>query len=361
VVAQAPWALAVLVASAPALTNGAAVVPIPSALSADLATAIGRGLDYLGRAQLADGAIPLCWVATAPECSVEDTTWTGAMVSVALARLEDPRARKIRDRVRTHLESQREPGDLWRWWARDDKRHAAVPTDLDDTACALFALGGGSKAHLSSLQAYRTKEGRFVTWTAPAAMEALSREAIEKRLAAGFGQRTDSGNDVDSGVNLNVLRYAASVGADLPDLCRWLSDQLATGAVARSSLYYLEPAHLYYLAAHAASAGASCLEEGLRAASPDIVRSLSRRAGNVSSPTATSVFTLLHLGVAGPSIDAAVRALLAAQGPDGSWPATPSISGGHGSRALDTALVIEALDRYQRRARAEGSRPREDR
>jgi hypothetical protein len=319
--------------------------------SADLTPAIGRGLDYLGRAQLEGGAMPLCWVATAPECSVEVTSWTAAMISVALAGIEDPRAGKIRDGIRIHLEAQREPGDLWRWWSSGDPRHVAVPTDLDDTACALFALGGGSKAHLSSLQPYRTKEGRFVTWTAPAAMDPASRRAIEKRLAAGFGQRAEGGNDVDSGVNLNVLRYAASVGADLPDLCRWLGDQLATGAVGRASLYYLEPSHLYYLAAHAESAGATCLEGGLRAASPDLVRSLAGLdGGTASSAAAATVFTLLHLGVADPSIDAAVRALLARQGPDGSWPATPSISGGHGSRALDTALVIEALARYQRRA-----------
>jgi hypothetical protein len=312
--------------------------------------AVKRGIDYLERVQLADGALPLCWTAAAPRCELEVTVWTGSMVGVALQGIEDARARRIVARVREQLESEREPGGLWRWWARNDPRHQAVPTDLDDTACAQFTLGRGSTEHLAALDRYRAKDGRFLTWTDPALLDAPARLAIEKRLAAGFGERTDAGNDIDSGVNLNVLRYAASLGVELPSVCRWLGDQLAAGTVARSSVYYLEPAHLYYLAAHAWLAGAACLEGDLRAASPALVRTLSEQPRPpAASVAATTVFTLLRLGVDEPAIDDAVRALLAGQDPDGSWPPTPSIARAHGSRALDTGLVVEALAAYEKR------------
>ncbi len=86
----------------------------------------------------------------------------------------------------------------------------------------------------------------------------------------------------------------------------------------------------------------------------DTVLSLQNKDGSWGNDLETSfgALTLLNLGYRGEALERAIKVILARQSSDGGWALAPAYRGAvaplnYGSRAVTTAVCIEALAKYR--------------
>jgi len=241
---------------------------------------------------------------------------------------DDPRVSAMCSKARGFLLDEMQPPGLWQFFGRRDPKD--LPIDLDDTACASFALSKSHDAIAQGLNrhlilAHRDREGRFVTFL------------------------TEGAADVDALVNANVLLLLG----DLPEtaaatdfLCRVVLE----GREGDASTYHVEILAFYYVLLRALAEGAASLEP---CRGPVVERVLAAQeedgAFGGALETAFALTTLVRAGYSGAAVDSAQRRLLAMQRTDGSWPASAffiDFEGGFfGSPEVTTGLAIEALAR----------------
>ena len=259
----------------------------------------------------------------------ESSPYGTTYVLYSLGFAEDPRIATLAGRAMDFLAEEMEPPGLWRYYS---SRNAKVlPPDLDDTACAAFALRDSHDEirlglHLRVILANRDPQGRFQTFLT--------------------GRR----NNVDAVVNANVLCYLGERD-ETRAACDYLCEIVSQSHEGKASLYGVDDLSLYYVLSRAYFQGV----KGLGACRDPILRRIAARQREDGSfgdelATALAVASLLNFGEGPPrKLARAVRFLLARQREDGSWPRSTfyiDFAGGfYGSEELTTAFAVEALAR----------------
>ena len=106
--------------------------------------AVDRALDWLRADQAATGELSSY---ASPLGEGVEVDWTAdslkfitALIALAVAEVDDPRATAIVDGVVHFLRSEREHHALWRYWTSANELFDYTPPDADDTACASMAV-----------------------------------------------------------------------------------------------------------------------------------------------------------------------------------------------------------------------------
>lgn len=334
-------AMAVTTTWVPVAASGKSAAPSPTSAAAE------RAVQFLLKRQLPSGGFSLCWNFDAPVCDPEETSLAATFVVEAVRSLPGRRARTLRQRALAFIANEQEPDGFWRFWTAADVRHQESGPDADDTACAAAVLPASAlpRDHWQRLQSLQTPEGLFVTWKDPGALGAAHR-AYRDDLLNILGHPAPEGNDIDCGVNANVLWYAATRQQALPEVCAYLVRAVQTGDLPRCSLYYVSAPHLDYLIARAYAAGATCLAPAIEAMRRTLLAQQQPDGSwGDDLETACAAAALLRIGYRGPPIERAVALLVAHQRADGSWPACRFIAANHGAAALTTAIILEVLTR----------------
>ncbi|MEP7014119.1 MAG: hypothetical protein ABI925_01630 [Verrucomicrobiota bacterium] len=214
---------------------------------------------------------------------------------------------------------------------------------MDDTAMALAALKRYGQPivteALDVIRASRNEAGLFNTW--------IGDPSTWKNI--------DSRN-IDAVVNLNGLLVFGFVHENLDDVCRYALTQVESDKFRQGSPYYASPlAFTHALSRAYLDGNVTCLEKAvpkIRGATLD----LQQKDGGWGDDfeTAAGLLTLLNLGERGDVVERAMKAIVARQMSDGGWALAPIYSGDvgrwrYGSRAVTTALCVEALAKYLKR------------
>ncbi len=342
-------------------------IQIPGDRKAQVEAALDRAVDFLQARQLPHGEFAtLLGRDRAMSLAVPDSTvFTTAQLIHSLAFVESARTREMIRRAADFLRAERECGGLWRYWSSRNHRHARLGPDLDDTACASFALRRAGLAAPDNLWAFRRARdahGRFFTWMRPGHLgrfdvfgrAALAVGAAQARRRAArtevpvsedprFVTMHIDPDDVDPVVNANVLL--------------WLGERTETEAARRFvaetvladpptfSRYYEDPLVLHYAVARASEEASP----GLRALGPHIVGRIEARLDEDKAldplKTALAAASLAVFAPRSAALDRLVDSILAAQRPDGGWQACAYYNV-WGSEELTTGFCLETLARY---------------
>lgn len=237
------------------------------------------------------------------------------------------------------LKKQQSPQGSWNYWDRNSQMAVKYrfPDDLDDTAYALLALSIHDPAGLSGQDLALlaglliTNEikpgGPYRTWL------------VDKSLYRQWG-------DVDLAVNANIGGLLNHHGLEMPDLQNYVKTELDKRRP--TSLYYQSPIPIIYFL--------SRWYEG-----PEISRLFKEHTHRLTAKNVAELAMLLTIGCrvgASPSTLRRLYKLLLESRQRGHWPAavfyTELVSQGQacytGSPALTTALALEAITAYRRRA-----------
>lgn len=298
--------------------------------------AISAGLDYLAGQQQSDGGFNSFSSPSArpfrPEKTYQ-TTFAPALILSSLSSSDVPAALSMRGRLAIWLGEQASLRWSFNYWSArsPERRRQPYPDDLDDTFCALSALYTHEPALVDGkvlaaavkllLAAESTVGGPYRTWLAPA-------------------RASSSWRDVDLAVNANVAYFLSLAAEPLPNLTNFIDQSISESELA-SPYYPSAFPVIYYIARGYSGKHRATLLKMLRAMVKTTASALD---------LALCLSSMNRLGIRAKPTD--IDRLLAAQLPDGSWPAAafcldPAASGRayySGSAALTTAFAIEALE-----------------
>ncbi|HSX31964.1 MAG TPA: hypothetical protein VLF43_01780 [Candidatus Saccharimonadales bacterium] len=261
------------------------------------------------------------------------TTFVPAVILGALADV--PNATPVSEPLAGWLAAQRSPSWSFNYWAKDapERTTQPYPDDLDVIACALIGLWRHDPALIDGsalgavvkllLSAEEKIGGPYRTWLVPDDSPAVWL-------------------DVDPAVNSNIAYLLKLVAQPLPSLTHLIEQTIASGRYV--SPYYPSAYPLWYYMARAYN--------GPHA--PQLVHHImaaQTQAGDWATPLQTILALSALKSLGAPQPATAVRSILAAQQPDGAWPAEsfcidPAQNGRtyyHGAAALTTALAMEML------------------
>jgi hypothetical protein len=340
------------------------LIPVTGSSREAVAAAIRHAVDFLRRRQLTHGEFATMLFANRQLADpvADSSPFATAFVVYALTHVDRAAAGAMIDGAAAFLAAEMEFGGVWRYWSTRQHKHARLPPDLDDTACASSALkiaGRPVPRNAWAFLANRDVAGRFRTWLLPAARNrrnpwfAFARAVGDRQARARMRavpvpasedprfrvMHIDPG-DVDPVVNANVLLYLGERTETLA-----AAEFLAEAVRERPgppSAFYEDPLALDHAVARAfrhAAPRLSVLRE-------TIVARVARRAAQPGELTplqaAMALSALLTFdpdaGLAGELL----RRILAAQRPDGGWPAYAYYNV-WGSEELTTAFCLEAL------------------
>jgi hypothetical protein len=349
------------------------------------------GLAFLTRRQLPTGEIPSYRLGPLGERSYLGSPLASALAHGALAALDPSAAAcepaalgllppalgqqagtaaaRIRRRIRAYLAWQEGADGRWSFFGRG----SGLLPDAETTAAAAAALIEGSlgpapslvgppagttaaatrrsrpERSVAALARHRAPDGRFYTYFDPEGLDP------EGRGFSSLGPRGERRGGFDRVVNAHVLRLLALAGEPAPEALAWLLAEAASGAFEAGTPDHPNPLCFAHALARALAEGG--LDDRGAGASALVPRLLARQRpeGGFGSPlgTALAATALLDLGYRGESLAGAARALLAAAGEDGAFPAEAYVAQGGGSESLTAALALGALARLAAVAEAE--------
>ena len=372
---------------------------MPSLTSKATQASVTRAVFFLRAHQRIDGYIPShialerdFSVICLPDYSLYPALWTAHCMSFC----DHPEAGHIRAAALAFVENYIEGPGLWRYWIPAQKTaippHLASNTllvpDLDDTACASALLKHSnplvrSGRNVPVILRCRDERGVFDSWIRPESpgivrLKAWLKTQLKARLKKERAPEIDAQATVvwqgdlmvkypvrrefDSVVNANVLWYLGE-RPETKKAGQWLREIVYSNAEMETTEYYEDALTLHYSIARAAASGVPMMQ----ALGPEIARKISARGeaggmfGNEAN-AALALSTLLSFQAGEESLlRQCAEHLLATQRDDGSWPALPlwhgnlnpppaNGNGWFGSAELTTALCIESLARFQKRA-----------
>jgi len=305
--------------------------------------AINKGLEYIAAEQATDGSF-VGYLSPDPhsfsgDCEKVWTTFTPSLILGALASINTPKNRDIREKIATFLLSQRSEQWAFNYWSKKEmKKHSfQYPDDLDDTFAALIGLYLHDPTIISpKVLVYMTKlliatesqvGGPYKTWLVP---KTSTKEWL----------------DVDIVVNSNIAYFLSLVSEVPPNLKHMLIE-----AVLRNNLhspYYPSKYQVIYFISR------TLLPQDINLALIEQLRNLSntRPADDIEHALAAS--TLLRLGGTKSEIEPHIQHLLNHQASNGSWQPGTVFVNHHtkeqtfyvGSSSTTTAFALEAIALY---------------
>ena len=305
------------------------------------AFAIQNGLDFVASSQTPTGGfITDCWHVDAPEQKTPvDAVFTASQILYSLSFCKDSAsARGTEERAAKYLAMQRESPGVWHYYGTGTD--IKISPDVDDTSVAWAALQrlevSVPPAALEAIRGSRNENGLFTTWIGP---------------PSGW-VNTDS-RDIDTVVNINALLLFGLTHENIESVCKYVVAQVHNDNFRRGTVYYRSPLMFAHAFSRAYREGnVKCLEPAV-AKIQEATLSLRNADGSWGNDleTAFGALTLLNLDYRGQELDRAIKVLLARQSADGGWALAPAYRGAvqplnYGSRALTTAVVIEALAKY---------------
>jgi hypothetical protein len=331
--------------------------------------AIARGLAFCSTRQLPHGEFTTL---IGSDLDLSDGVWDSSVFVTAtvLSSLEfvGGAAVPLIDRGLDFLESEREPGGLWRYYSSRQFKHTRIPPDLDDTCCVSLVLrrhGRPVPRNRRYILANRDADGRFGTWMIPTAHTGMLfrvtraigdwRAARRKppmpekhRRSERFRNPTDpvAPGEIDPVVNANVIAYLG----DAPDTTRaidYVNQAIVKGGDAIRSFYYPNSLALYYAVARAFRLGVTRFTEARQVCIDASRRQIEAHASPLT--IALGVAVLLSFDPTSTAVPLGVNQLLASQRDDGSWPRETFYRGYAefwGSEELTTGFCLEALARF---------------
>lgn len=315
--------------------------PPRDAIRERIVNAYASGIGFLAMSQRGNGEFPTYhWFMNDPaKIQPVTTVFTASQVLYSLAFGGwSETASRVSQRTIAYLLAEREPPGVWRFYGKAGAH--LLSTDVDDTAMAWAALAlYGYKVApdaLAQLQASRNTAGLLNTWIGDPA------------TWVGIDSR-----DTDLVVNLNALLLFALTGRTVDEVCRTAVAEARAGTFQDRIVYYPSPLAFTYAFSRAyADGGASCLGPAI-AEVRHIALGAQRPDGTWGNDfeTALGVVTLLNTGYRGEALERGIGALLARQSEDGGWAIAPAYRAAvlpvnYGSRALTTAVCLEALGKY---------------
>lgn len=338
-----------------------------------LEQSISKAVDYLYYRQYHNGEF-CCYISDneaikgwmAPDSAVFPT----ALIAGALiCTQEDTRVDSILRKSTFFFECQMQPGGVWNYFTKWSRYSLTLPHDADDTACvsAVFRdrnIEWPRPDNKVLLYINRNAKGLFYTWFAMHLK--LSRNLRYWRLALReFGPpwtrqlvwiKTDcKRNDVDAGVNANVLYYLGENSLTKPAV-DYLINIIEEGREDECDKWYRSRFFIYYFLSRNIREGIKGLEPVRRLVIERIVAAVQEdgKVGKSVLHTALAVCSLVSLSYKGPALDRSVQYLLAQQRSHGEWERWAFYFGGGfgkmhcwGSEELTTAFCVEALVRYR--------------
>ncbi len=334
-----------------------------------------QAVSFLGTVQLPHGEFKTL-IGTHDDLSggvFDSSPFTTTFVTYALQEVGQINVGGMLRKGLNFLEQQREIGGLWRFYSSKNYKHMRIPPDLDDTACASFALQqAGRRSHNEWAFRYlRDDDGRFLTWFLPVQDRPSLRASLVRVVgefeARSYQQFTSRppwaasnrllttefdpvpSNDLDPVVNANAVLYLGECKLTEAAI-DYLIRSVPVVLDGEFSLYYRDKLTLLHAVARAyrhsapslrALDGVLLAEVGARAASGNLFRSAQSAAMGAS--------VLMTLGADGSILEDAIDAIIGFQRKDGSFKEQTFYSGPAeywGSPELTTAFCIEALARY---------------
>ncbi len=327
--------------------------------------AVDRALDWLRADQAATGelssyASPL-GEGVEVEWTPDSLKFITALIAMAVAEVDDPRATAIVDGVVRFLRSEREHHALWRYWTSANELFDYTPPDADDTACASMAValrGDDTSANVALLLANRDRAGRFFTWLIPHrdrlaprfwwAVRDEFRRATRARRQELWTNSEAWPADVDGVVNANVVRYLGPEHAPA-DAVEFVVSIIADGREDDCDSWHRNRSTLYASIADGHRRGINAFAPLGPVITERITERLEAVAVGPALDCAQSLVALRRFGAPASTCDRLHEALLDSQLPDGSWERSVFYYGGPqevfgwASEALSTAVAVQAL------------------
>jgi len=306
------------------------------------AFAIQNGLDFIAASQTAPGGfITDCWRSDGAEQRTQvDAIFSAAQVLYSLSFVPDSAsAHGTEERAAGYLLAQQRFGGVWAYYGQGTE--IDISPDVDDTSVSWAALQRAgatiSPVVLEILRGSRNERGLFNTWIGDPAKWIN----IDSR-------------DIDTVVNLNALLVFGLMHEKIDSVCKFELEQINNDGFRRGTVYYSSPLMFAHAFSRAYREGdVTCLQSAV----PKIreaVLSMQNKDGSWGNDleTAFGAVTLLNLGYHGEALERAIKAILARQSSDGGWALAPAYRGAvaplnYGSRAVTTAVCIEALAKYR--------------
>lgn len=309
--------------------------------------AIDKGLVFLESVQFSYGEYPTLFSPNLPEparslaTNYDSNLFTTVMIADAIHEINHRAVKRLNKKTVKYIQSQllNEQG-LWSYFTTHNNAplYPNTVTDLDDTAFASIVLQQNGVAFPDNhqiIEANKNEKGVYLTFVDPPFI-----------------------NDVDCGVNANVLSYLQQADKNV---CNYLNKQVAQKA---NCAHYYSLLDAYYLISRAYKTGIQCLKPS---AQPILAYTLEQinqwdKDGNMSSfKRAVALNILLDYGYRGEAIFKTTQFLLKKQSRhNGSWPGEDFwlwsgvdeegnrfLLGQSSSSALTTAIALKALNRLQ--------------
>lgn len=317
---------------------------LTQATAAPLTKQINKGLDFLSSVQFEFGEFPSTFYPNIPEpqktlqASYDSNLFTTAMIADALHTLPQPLAKEISHKAALYIKGQEQQDHgLWSYFTT----HTINPIyprsfiDLDDTAFASMVLkqqGIAFNNNTDIISRSKDKNGLYVTF-----------------IGQPFGE------DLDCGVNVNVLSYLQE---NDENVCRYLNDAVASG---QSCALFYNQLDSYYLISRAYHSGISCLSPSVNHITDWVLSQLASENGsfnNNAHQSAMALNILKDFSYQGEAIEKLQNYLLSQQKSNGGWEGsdfwlwsgTDDDGNLHNfgfsrSAALTTAISLKALGR----------------
>jgi hypothetical protein len=319
---------------------------------------VRAGLARLAALQASDGGFEVVVLTGGPgfPTTPRSSPFVTGLILEALRALDDSfDTGPLVSRALGYLRAAMEDDGFWRFY----RCEPPLRRDLDSSTVTLRALRHAGvcldyAAAAARLRAYRTARGRFRTWAeARPSWRARLRSGPRALLRRWF-------NPVDPVVNANVLAFLEAIGERAPAvdafLCGWGRSHRALGATP----YYVHPECLAYALSKVTESRPA--GDALREVTATLIARLLTRADDPATAPFLQTRRLaaaLRLGAGTADLGEAIGTVAARQHADGSWPwgavwtAVRWAPGAPrpllGSPAMETALAIEVLGRWQQR------------
>jgi hypothetical protein len=291
--------------------------------------AIERGIDFLVENQLDSGEFPTI-AALTPKLRrgfIYNSPFITSFVLYSIKGLRHPKLNQMTEKALCFLLDEQEEGGIWRFHTKRNHyhRYLKLPPDLDDISVVSHILrtyGVSFDDNYNLICSNLDQTHKYLTWIQP-----------------------PFDNEVDCVVNANVLLYS---GKNDQHICSFINEVIRENSA--FSRWYLNKLSFYYIVSRAFENGITDLNINKDLIIDQILCQQSVEGSFGNDLYSAFALNILHnFNFDGNAIEKGTNDLIDKQNTDGSWDISVFIWGinlFYGSKALTTALALEALKKY---------------